>query len=434
MPKSSLDILFEGIQPAKQKKIKKPPLYETYNKFSEKQKAMLNAPLKRINIAEGAVRSGKTFITMFLWCKFVQSLPGDASVIMVGKTLTTLKRNVLDDLIKIAGSDNFKFSLSKKEGMLYGRTVYLEGADDESAESKIRGLTVAGALADELTLMPKSFFTMLLSRLSIPGAALIGTTNPDRPTHWLHKEYLQNPDIDLARWRFCMDDNPSLEESYKENLKKEYTGILYDRMILGKWVGADGTIYRNFNLEIHVKSREWYNEFIKTHPIMFSAAGGDVGGNRSASTMYNTAFTRNFEYLIVTEEYYNSKNENTEQIIGDYVACGKRWRNMYKCREMYIDSAESLIVKSVKGKLPIYVSGSLKTKIKDRIRFEDVMFQRQKLIILDECPKLIEAFSEAVWDSRQDEDVRLDDFSVNIDSLDGVEYSFEKYMNRIMRR
>ena len=68
----------------------------------------------------------------------------------------------------------------------------LEGANDARSEGKIRGITLGGAYCDELTLFPKDFFTMLLSRLSAPGAKLFATTNPDVPTHWLKKEYHDN--------------------------------------------------------------------------------------------------------------------------------------------------------------------------------------------------------------------------------------------------
>ena len=61
------------------------------------------------------------------------------------------------------------------------------GAKDEGSERYIRGLTVGVALCDEVSLMPQSFFQMLLSRMSPEGARLYGTTNPDSPYHWLEK-------------------------------------------------------------------------------------------------------------------------------------------------------------------------------------------------------------------------------------------------------
>src|SRR5690606_4293976 len=116
-----------------------------------------------------------------------------------------------------------------------------------------RGMTLAGAYGDEVTLWPESFFTMLLSRLSVPGAQFFGTTNPDSPGHWLKKRYLDRADeLSLRRFRFTLADNPALDPAYVEALKREYTGLWYRRYILGEWVAAEGAIYDMFDPDRHV--------------------------------------------------------------------------------------------------------------------------------------------------------------------------------------
>ena len=135
--------------------------------FSKKQLKLLklfkNGGLKRINILEGSVRSGKTYISLIIWALFVACGEKNASYLMCAKTLTGLRRNVLDTLENLVGSANFSYSVSKKEGTLFGRKVYLEGASDSRAEGKIRGLTLSGAYCDEITLFSEDFFAMLLS-------------------------------------------------------------------------------------------------------------------------------------------------------------------------------------------------------------------------------------------------------------------------------
>ena len=121
--------------------------------------------LRRINILEGSVRSGKTWISMIMWGFWVAGAPRNGAYLMAGKTLTTLRRNVLEPMCGIFG-DCFSYSLSRKEGSLFGRKIYLEGAANAQSESKIRGMTLNGAYCDELSIFPEDFFTMLLSRLS----------------------------------------------------------------------------------------------------------------------------------------------------------------------------------------------------------------------------------------------------------------------------
>lgn len=205
--------------------------------------------LERINILEGSVSSGKTWISLVLWAFWVSTMPNDPDslYLMSARSLTTLKRNCLLLLQTLVGTQNFEFSISAKEGFLFGRHIVLEGANDAQAEAKIRGMTLQGAYADEITKLPEDFFTMLLSRLRKPGAKFIGTTNPDAPTHWLKEKYLdRESELSLLSMRFLIDDNTKLPEDYRENIKREYTGVFYSRFILGEWTLAEGLIYARY--------------------------------------------------------------------------------------------------------------------------------------------------------------------------------------------
>lgn len=218
--------------------------------FTAKQQELMSLlkhnKLHRLNLLEGSVRSGKTWISLILWAFWIADRPTDYAYLMSAKTLQTLKRNCLMLLQELVGEDNFKYSLSTKEGRLFGRKILLEGANDAKSENKIRGMTLGGAYCDELTLFPKDFFSMLLSRLSVKGAKLIATTNPDVPTHWLKKEYIDNPKVDMLVLRFLIDDNTTLPEEYVREIKKEYTGVYFERFIRGNWVAAEGVIYPLF--------------------------------------------------------------------------------------------------------------------------------------------------------------------------------------------
>lgn len=218
--------------------------------YTKKQRALMGKwqrnELKRINLLEGSVSSGKTWISLVLWAFWVKTMPDnqDYLYLMSARSLTTLKRNCLLLLQSLVGEDNFRFSVSAKEGWLFGRHILLEGANDSQAEAKIRGLTLQGAYCDEITKLPHDFFEMLLSRLRKPGAKLFGTTNPDAPSHWLKTDYIDRQDeISIYVEKFVIDDNTTLPAEYVENIKKEYTGVFYERFILGLWVLAEGLIY-----------------------------------------------------------------------------------------------------------------------------------------------------------------------------------------------
>lgn len=180
--------------------------------------------------------------------------------------------------------DNFSYSLSQKSATLFGRKVWLEGASDDRAESKIRGMTLAGAYVDELTQIPEDFYRMLLSRLSIKNAKLYATTNPDSPTHWVKVDIIDNDNIDKKIWHFNFDDNEILKaenKEYFENLKAEYQSmgeVYYQRFILGLWVLAEGIIYKQFanNTELFLKD-EAVDESGNPISFMIISIGIDYG-------------------------------------------------------------------------------------------------------------------------------------------------------------
>lgn len=220
----------------------------TIDFFTEKQKRIIQMlkknELRRLNILYGSVRSGKTWITLVVFALWVASMPKDRTFLMCAKTITSLKRNCLDVLQEIIGEKNFQYSISAKVGTLFGRRIYLEGANDARSESKIRGMTLQGAYVDEITLVEREFFAMLLSRLSEPGAKLFGSTNPDSPSHWLKTEYIDRVnELDLFVDKFGIDDNTFLDPEYIRQIKAEYTGVFYERFIKGDFALAEGVIY-----------------------------------------------------------------------------------------------------------------------------------------------------------------------------------------------
>mgnify|MGYP000762797645 len=50
---------------------------------------------------------------------------------------------------------------------------------------------------------------------------------------------------------------------------------------------------------------------------------------------------------------------------------------------------------------------------------------------MSHCKHTIEAFQTAIWKPNAATEIRLDDGSINIDSLDAQEYSTEAYMSNV---
>jgi PBSX family phage terminase large subunit len=222
----------------------------TFN-FGPRAEAFAMRPPEKdspINILEGAVRSGKT------WCLHPKALyccqyNVAGRKVITGVSKQSIFNNVLTDLFTIVGTGNYSYNRNTGELNLCNSKWLVIGAKDEGSERYIRGLTVGIAICDEISLMPRSFFQMLLSRMSPQGSRLYATTNPDSPYHWLKAEYLDNADLRSKKilWseHFTMADNPNLTSEFVETQKRLYSGFFYQRFIQGLWVIAEGAIYKD---------------------------------------------------------------------------------------------------------------------------------------------------------------------------------------------
>ena len=404
--------------------------------YTEKQKELLSdfkqGKLKRINILSGSVRSGKTWISLVLWAFWIVTQPKDATYFMAAKTLTSLKRNCLDLLTTLVGEENFSYSISKKEGWLFGRKIVLEGASDGRSEGKIRGLTLAGAYVDELTLIPEDFVTMLLSRLSLENAKLFATTNPDSPHHYVRKRFLnREKELDLYVANFLIDDNTFLPRSYVAALKKEFSGVFYQRFIKGLWVAAEGVIYRQF-------ADETEKFLVKTPPdISFATIGVDFGGNQSATAFVLTGFTPKLSKVVVLDEFYHKGTLSPQELEARFVDFVRRAKARFMVFDAFCDNAESTLIRGLENAalgagLAINVRSAQKSKILDRIRLVSGLMSYGRFLVAEGAKHVISALCEAVWDEKSLTDVRKDDGSLNVDSLDDLEYSIEFYKNDLL--
>lgn len=245
----------------------------------------------RISIWAGAVRSGKTIASLLAFLIALTRAPDHGLVVIAGRTRETIERNVIEPLQDRSLFGPLAVHVHHTRGsntaVILGRTVHLIGAYDARSEGRLRGLTACLAYVDEATLVPEAFWTQLLARLSVPGARLLATTNPDGPAHWLRQQFLlRAPQLDLAHWHFTLDDNPALPADYVASLKAEFTGLWYRRMILGEWCLAEGAVYDMWDPERHVVDRlpairEWIGvgiDYGTTNPFAALVLGLGVDG------------------------------------------------------------------------------------------------------------------------------------------------------------
>lgn len=233
---------------------------------------------------------------------------------------------------------------------------------------------------------------------------------------------------------FTIDDNPKLNPSFVRTLKLNYAGsVYYDRFILGKWVSAEGVIYRDFA----DSTGDFILKRINPGDIIMADVGVDFGGNGSATAFNLTGYTAGYKKIITLDEYYKKGIVSPAELERDFVRFIRKCLKSYPClRDVYCDSAEQVLIRGLQNsarreRLPVEIHNARKGEIGQRIRFYTSMMSCGQYKIAARCVNTIKAFSEAVWE-QGGTDRRLDDGSVNVDSLDAQEYSTERRMNDIL--
>lgn len=402
-----------------------------------KQLESINLATRRINLWEGSVRSSKTISSLVAWIAYVMTGP-PGNLLMVGKTERTLKRNILDVLAELLPRGAFRHVAgSAGECFIFGRRIYIAGANDERAGDRIRGMTLAGAYVDEASVIPESFWTMLLSRLSEPGARCFATTNPESPQHWLKLKYLDRAGLwlthdsnveqaadalDMARFSFRLADNPALSPAYVAALRMEYTGLWSKRLIDGLWVLAEGSIFDSFDSEVggrHVVAtlpemdRFWLGiDYGTTNPFVALLLGLGVD-----DCIY-----------VVREWRWDSHAKRRQLTDAEYSTNLRKWLvdlGRERLAESWGESLEGMLDRvyvdpsAASFAVQMYRDGwhgvhHADNAVGDGIRAVNTLLNAGRLKVHESCSGLIAETTGYVWDSRaqamgEDKPIKVDD-------------------------
>lgn len=358
--------------------------------LSQKQIDSINESDARINIWEGAVRSGKTYASLWRFLKELSNGP-DGEYCITTRTYDTFKRNILPQLVRNIGSD-VRYYAGRREINLWGKTVHVISADDERAEAKIRGCTLCSAYVDETTIIPESFFRQLISRCLMGQSKIFCTTNPDSPYHWLKRDFLTN-NPDVKSWQFTLDDNPQLTDGERDYLKRQYKGLWHQRFIDGLWVQAEGAIYDFFDPALHCidfapPMAEYYIcgvDYGTTNPCAFTL----VGINRN---IYPNMW-------VESVYYYDSKIKQRQKTDTEYAEELKLFLSGRVIKGVYVDpSAASFKLECARHDIPYLYDAE--NEVIDGIRQVAKYLNNGTLKICRSCDALIKEFQSYVWDSK----------------------------------
>jgi len=413
-----------------------------------------------VNIAEGAVRAGKTIDNVFVFAALLDASP-DKFHLASGSTLGNAKLNIGDcnglglehifegrcAWVKYRGNDALKVQTPVGE-----RIVIFSGGKNSDSFKRIRGNSYGMWIATEINLHSDSFIKEAFNRqLAARDRRIFWDLNPSSPNHFIYRDYIDRfADTGEGSYynyaHFTIRDNPVVSEERMREIISQYdkNSVWYRRDILGERCAAEGLIYRSFADD----PRLFTIDDIPASDIDFVTVGVDFGGNRSKTTFVATAFLRgeagSYRGVTVIGEraVAGGKGEiDSGRINGELSSflgtIRKRWQGVY-IKYVFADSEAQYLINGLRRSLArdpdncaVTVVDSAKRPICDRIAFVVSLMSAGKFHLLKDCELLCDGLSCAVWDEKSEGDKRLDNFTSDIDILDAMEYSIERYMGKI---
>lgn len=415
-----------------------------FNNFSHKQEQALcwwipESPYRNYDaiICDGAVRSGKTLCMSMSFVLWAMTNFTGVNLAICGKTITSCERNVLTPLRRIITDVlgmqcHYSRSLGYMEvaGTKAVNRFYLFGGKDEGSAALIQGVTLAGILLDEVTLMPRSFVEQAVARCSVEGSKFWFNCNPDGPLHWFNVEWVSKAERRKAlHLHFTMLDNPSLSPRMIARYESLYTGVFYDRFIRGLWVVASGVIYdsfsrdknvvKDFNADSSGVSRYITVDYGTTNPTVFLAVSD------------------NDPWIDIEKEYYydsrdpkNQGRQKTDSEYGDdFDRFVKEWG--FRPRRVIIDPSAASFRTELRRRG--YLVKEADNDVLDGIRLVSGYVHQGYLRVHESCVNTIAEFLSYVWDSTAAENGKEQPVKIMDHAMDAIRY-FVKTIRKKGRR
>lgn len=396
----------------------------TFCPFSKKQRQLLNwwtdaSPVKDSFgiIADGSIRSGKSLAMSLSFVLWAMSTFNGQSFGMCGKTVGSFRRNVLCWLkVMLAGRGYVvKDKLSENRVIISSGAVendfYIFGGKDERSQDLIQGVTLAGVLLDEAALMPESFVSQATARCSVKGSKLWFNCNPSYPSHWFKTDWIDcAKDKGLLYLHFTMEDNLSLAEDIKERYRNMYTGVFYERFILGLWVLAQGIIYPMYKESIGKPP-----EKVKPSQYVISI---DYGTQNAFAALLWAKYGN--VWYAVREYYYSGRNEGVSKTDGEYLEDLNKWREDIKgCLYTIIDPSAASFITLLRRNGTKYRVKKADNDVLDGIRDTATSLKNGYIRIMPDLENFNMEINGYVWDESESEDRPI---KVNDHLMDAMRY------------
>lgn len=377
-----------------------------FKPFSKKQKKVLTwwlpeSPVSNMDgvIADGSIRSGKTVSMALSFVMWAMETFEEQNFAMCGKTIGSFRRNVLLVLKLMLASRGYRLKDHRADNYIEisfkGKTnyFYIFGGKDERSQDLIQGITLAGLLCDEVALMPESFVNQATGRCSVDGSKFWFNCNPDGPYHWFKTGWIDRAkEKRLLYLHFTMNDNLSLSERIRERYASLYSGVFYQRYILGLWVVAEGIIYDMFSEAKHVIEKMIVPP--KTDIFYVSC---DYG-TQNATVFLLWQQGTDGKWYCIDEYYYSGRDEAAQKTDNAYADDLERFMNGRNIKAVVVDPSAASFIAVLRERG--FNIRKARNDVLDGIRFMGTQLNTGNIVFLDRCKNTIKEFGSYIWDAK----------------------------------
>ena len=436
----------------------------------------------RMMVAEGAIRAGKTIDNCIIAAMYLE-ICKDKFHLASGSTLGNAKLNIgecngfgLAHLFRGRCRwgkhlDNDALFITTQTGE---KIVIFVGGGMSNSYKRILGNSYGLWIATEANEhydsddSKESFIKVAFGRqLAAQRPLTLWDLNPCSPQHKIYTDYIDKYKDSMPGYvyeHFTINDNLSVGEERRTEILAQYdpNSVWYRRDILGERCVAEGLCYPLFAdtpdryvIDILPISdiikrdgceRDFAERICKRQlpDISMVIVGVDFGGSGSGHAFQAVGITSDYAQVVALDEYYHNnltgKKLDPHELEQAFIAFirGIKTKFGFEVYQVYADSAEQTLIAGLRSAaltagISISISNALKAPINDRIRFYNRLMASNRFKVARNCPKLIDALKDAHYDAKKTtDDVRLDNGSTNIDSLDALEYTTERLQKNII--
>lgn len=370
-------------------------------------------------IADGAIRSGKTVFMILSFIDDAMRRYNNQRFGICGKTVDSTVKNIIMPYLSLTYSRKYNIRWRRADKTMTvsdgeNENVFeIFGGKDEASFMLIQGRTLAGVLFDEVALQPRSFVEQACARCSVDGSKMWFNCNPESPQHWFYKEWICDLKRHNAiRLRFQLEDNPSLSAKIIERYKNQYTGVFYNRYILGEWCIAEGLVYEfgeDNIVDEFPASGEYYISIDYGTQNPFSAGLWCVLGDKAVR---------------IKEYYYNGRAKGVQRTDEEYCDDIEELAKGYDIRKVVVDPSASSFIASLR-KRGFYIRKA-NNDVLDGIRKTAVYLKNGNVKIHRSCVDSIAEFGLYRWNDKATNDTVVKE---NDHAMDDIRY----FCNTILR-